>query len=134
MFKMLSGRLPWESDSSDDEALLLVQFNSDKQIRKWIHEVNMERKKFGEFHHLLKQLQKDELKFIEYFRMSIKQFDQLFILYFYNTRHVVFNFQYRYEQRTCLSKPARCTSRHIAQKYSQIKYSATRSNVAKNKT
>lgn len=78
MFKMLSGRLPWESDSSDDEALLLFSLNNNnKQKRKWVHEVNMERKKFGEFHHLLKQIRKDELKFKEYFRMSMKQFDQL---------------------------------------------------------
>lgn len=78
MFKMLSGTLPWENDSSDDEALLLFSLNNNnKQKRKWVHEVNMERKKFGEFHHLLKQLRKDELKFKEYFRMSMKQFDQL---------------------------------------------------------
>ncbi|XP_016657859.1 uncharacterized protein LOC107883044 [Acyrthosiphon pisum] len=57
---MLSGRLPWESDSSDDEALLLFSLNNNnKQKRKWVHEVNMERKKF------------------EYFRMGMKQFDQL---------------------------------------------------------
>lgn len=78
MFKMLSSTLPWENDSSDDESLLLFSLNNNnKQKRKWIHEVNMERKKFGEFHYLLKQLLKDELKFKEYFRMSMKQFDQL---------------------------------------------------------
>lgn len=76
---MLTGTLPWESDSSDDEALLLFSLNSNnnKQKRKWVHEVNLERKKFGEFHHLLKQLRKDEVKFKEYFRMSMKSFDQL---------------------------------------------------------
>jgi len=37
----------------------------------------MERKKFSECHHLLKQIRIDELKFKEYFRMSMKQFDQI---------------------------------------------------------
>jgi hypothetical protein len=76
MFKILSGRLPSESDSSDDEALLLFSLNNNnKQKRKWVHEVNMKRKKFGEFQFHLKQLRKDEFKFKEYFCMSIKQFD-----------------------------------------------------------
>jgi len=65
---MLSGRLPWESDSSDNETLLLFSLNNNnKQKRTLVHEGNMERKKFGEFYHLLKQIRKEELKFKEYF-------------------------------------------------------------------
>jgi wyosine [tRNA(Phe)-imidazoG37] synthetase (radical SAM superfamily) len=76
---MAAGRLPWESDDSDDEVLLLYAVGN-KCKRKWVHEVNMKRREFGEFHHLMKQLRQDEVKFKEYFRMSSNQFDQLLSL------------------------------------------------------
>ena len=62
LYKMLVGRLPWESDDSDDEGLLLYAVGS-KRERKWVHEVNMKRREFGEFHHLMEQLRQDEVKF-----------------------------------------------------------------------
>jgi hypothetical protein len=64
MLKILTGTLPWENDRSDDEVLFLFSLNNNKRKRKWVHEVNMERKKFAEFHNLLKLLRKDEVKFI----------------------------------------------------------------------
>jgi len=70
---MLAGRLPWESD---DEVLLLYAVGN-KRERKWVHEVNMKRREFGEFHHLMKQLPLDEVKFKEYFRMSSNQFENI---------------------------------------------------------
>jgi len=73
---MLEGRLPWESDDSDDEVLLLYAVGN-KRERKWVHEVNVKRREYGEFHHLMKQLHQDEVKFKEYFRMSSNQFEQL---------------------------------------------------------
>jgi len=73
---MLAGRLPWESD---DEVLLLYAVGN-KCERKWAHEVNMKRREFGEFHHLMKQLRQDEVKFKEYFRMSNNHFEQLLSL------------------------------------------------------
>jgi hypothetical protein len=73
---MAAGRLPWESD---DEVLLLYAVGN-KRKRKWVHEVNMKRREFGEFHHLMKQLRQDEVKFKEYFRMSSNQFEQLLSL------------------------------------------------------
>ena len=39
LYKMLAGRLPWESDDSDDEVLLLYAVGN-KRDRKWVHEVN----------------------------------------------------------------------------------------------
>ena len=63
LYKMLAGRLPWESD---DEVLLLYAVGN-KRERKWVHEVNMKRREFGEFHNLMKQLRQDEVKFKEYF-------------------------------------------------------------------
>jgi len=79
MHKMLAGRLPWESDDSDDEVLLLYAVGN-KSERKYVHEVNMKRREFGEFHHLMKQLRQDEVQFKEYFRMSSNQFEQLLSL------------------------------------------------------
>jgi len=73
---MLAGRLPWESDDSDDEVLLLYAVGN-KRERKWVHKVNEKRREFGEFHHLMKQLRQDEVKFKEYVRMSSNQFEQL---------------------------------------------------------
>ena len=40
----------------------------------------MKRRESGEFHHLMKQLRQDEIKFKEYFRMSSNQFQQLLSL------------------------------------------------------
>jgi len=79
LYKMLAGRLPWESDDSDDEVLLLYAVGN-KRERKWVHEVHMKRREFGKFHHLMKQLRQDEVKFKEYFRMSSNQFEQLLSL------------------------------------------------------
>ena len=71
LYKMLAGRLPWESD---DEVLLLHTVGN-KRERKWVHEVDMKRSESGEFHHLMKQLRQHE-----YFRMSSNQFEQLLSL------------------------------------------------------
>jgi len=85
---MAAGRLPWESDDSDDEVLLLYAVGN-KRKRKWVHEVNMKRREFGEFHHLMKQLRQDEVKFKEYFRMSNNQVEQLSSLIFHFSRNTL---------------------------------------------
>lgn len=64
------------ADSDEDELLLLLPFCINKR-RKWVHDVNLMRNNFGEFHHLKDQLRKDESKFKEYFRMRPEQFDRL---------------------------------------------------------
>jgi len=76
---MLAGRLPWESDDNDDDVLLLYAVVN-KRERKWVHEVNMKGREFGEFHHLMKQLRQNEFKFKEYFRMCSNQFEELLSL------------------------------------------------------
>jgi hypothetical protein len=43
---MAVGRLPWESDDSDDEVLLLYAAGN-KRKRKWVHEVNTKRGEFA---------------------------------------------------------------------------------------
>jgi hypothetical protein len=70
---MAAGRLPWESD----EEVLLLYAVDNKCKRKWVHEVNMKRREFGKFHHLMKLLCQDEVKVKEYFQMSSNQFEQL---------------------------------------------------------
>jgi hypothetical protein len=76
---MLADSVPWESsDDSDDELLLLLSLC--KRKRKRVPGVNLRRTKFGEFHHLIKQLREDEVKFKEYFRMNTNQFDNLLLL------------------------------------------------------
>jgi hypothetical protein len=40
LYKMLAGRLPWESEDSDDEVLLLYAVGN-KRERKWVHVFNM---------------------------------------------------------------------------------------------
>jgi len=47
----------------------------------------MKRRESGEFHHLMKQLRQDEVKFKEYFRMSSNQFEQLLSLIFHFSRN-----------------------------------------------
>ena len=66
-------------DDSDGEVLLLYAVGN-KRERKWVHEVNMKRREFGEFHHLMKQLCQDEVKFKEYFQMSSNKSEQLLSL------------------------------------------------------
>ena len=36
----------------------------------WVHPVNKERSRYGEFHHLFEALEKDEARFHSYFRMK----------------------------------------------------------------
>ena len=60
LYKTLAGRLPRKSDDSDDEVLLLYAVGN-KRERKWVQEVHIKRREFGEFHHLMKQLRQDKV-------------------------------------------------------------------------
>ncbi|KAB0803165.1 hypothetical protein PPYR_00135 [Photinus pyralis] len=68
------------SDSSDEELMVVVsaleaEENEKKRKRKmWVHPINMKRSTLGEFHHLFQDLQRDEIKFFQYFRMSAPKF------------------------------------------------------------
>ncbi|KAF2883614.1 hypothetical protein ILUMI_22548 [Ignelater luminosus] len=81
---MLANSVPWESDGSEekDDVLLLLSFchNNNKRKRKWVHDVNLKRKEFGEVNHLMKHLREDEDKFKRYFRMNSTQFDNILSL------------------------------------------------------
>ena len=47
---------------------------------KWVHEINVERKDFGEFHTLMPELQQYEKSFYIYFRMPSECFDEILSL------------------------------------------------------
>ena len=51
-----------------------------RKKRKWVHEINVERKDFGEFHTLMPELRQDEKRFYIYFRMSSECFDEILSL------------------------------------------------------
>ncbi|GBN37671.1 hypothetical protein AVEN_192872-1 [Araneus ventricosus] len=43
----------------------------------WVHPINQKREQIGIFHTLLNELQKDEKKFFNFFRMTIPSFNEL---------------------------------------------------------
>lgn len=43
--------------------------------RLWVHEINLGRRQYGEFHTLMPQLRQDEKRFFIYFRMTSETFD-----------------------------------------------------------
>lgn len=43
----------------------------------WIHEINKERSKYGEFHHLYEKLRQFPERFFEYTRMKVETFDYI---------------------------------------------------------
>ena len=51
-----------------------------RKKRKWVHEINVERKDFGEFHTLMPELRRDEKCFYIYFRMPRECFDEILSL------------------------------------------------------
>ena len=64
------------SDSEDDVIALLASRRR-KRKRQWVHSINLKRNSLGEYHHLVQELRTDRNKFIEYFRLSPEQFDNL---------------------------------------------------------
>lgn len=59
------------------KVLFLIKYFYRIKKRKWVHEINLERMEFGEFHTLMPQLRQDEKRFYLYFRMSSKNFDEI---------------------------------------------------------
>jgi hypothetical protein len=51
-----------------------------RKKKKLVHEINVERKDFGEFHTLMPELGQDEKRFYSYFRMPSECFDQILSL------------------------------------------------------
>ena len=51
-----------------------------RKKRKWVHEINLERKDFGEFDTLMPELRKGEKLFYIYFRMPSECLDEILSL------------------------------------------------------
>ncbi|XP_064632850.1 uncharacterized protein LOC135491117 [Lineus longissimus] len=71
-----------DSSESDTEEILLLYAFHRRQKRKrrhdyWVHDLWMDREKYGEYHHLIKTLFSFEDKFFQYFRMTTAQFHDL---------------------------------------------------------
>lgn len=52
-----------------------IHDNNDKRL--WVHQINMERKIYGEYHTLMPELEKDSKRFYMYFRMNYACFDEI---------------------------------------------------------
>ncbi|KAG8323720.1 hypothetical protein J6590_001466 [Homalodisca vitripennis] len=76
----LRSAVPWlgdsssDSSSSDDDLVLLY---SVAQRDHWVHPINKKRRMFGEYHHLMHDLEADDEKFRTYFRLNKEQFDEV---------------------------------------------------------
>lgn len=65
------------SSSSDEFYLLENSFLKLNRKLMGIHPINKNRKQFGEYHHLFKEIKEDESRFFQYLRMSISAFNDL---------------------------------------------------------
>ena len=62
---------------SDDEMMMMMLLEEDrsKERKYWVHPINKKRKRLGEFHRLVKELQlTEDQKFKNYTRLSKEQF------------------------------------------------------------
>jgi len=66
----------WEEEIETVAALIVLQEDV-KSSRTWVHAVNKNREKLGEFHHLVPELRQCPKRFHMYFRMSKEEFDYL---------------------------------------------------------
>lgn len=57
--------------------LTYLYLRNQQRRQLWVHPINSERQSHGHFFQLYKQLRKDNVKFFNYFRMSISSFDEL---------------------------------------------------------
>ncbi|KAG8257522.1 hypothetical protein J6590_048258 [Homalodisca vitripennis] len=76
----LRSAVPWLSDSSSDNSSSdddLVLLYSVAQRDHWVHPINKKRRMFGEYHHLMHDLEADDDKFRTYFRLNKEQFDEV---------------------------------------------------------
>ncbi|XP_025195888.1 protein ALP1-like [Melanaphis sacchari] len=57
--------------------LTYLYLRNQQRRQFWVHPINSERQSHGHYFQLYKQLRKDNVKFFNYFRMSISSFDEL---------------------------------------------------------
>lgn len=71
--------VPWLQDSStssssDDDIVMLYTVTS---RNKWVHPINKKRRLYGEYHHLMNDLELDDDRFRGYFRLDREQFAEV---------------------------------------------------------
>jgi len=57
--------------------LTYLYLRNQQRRQFWVHPINSERQSHGHYFQSYKQLRKDNVKFFNYFRMSISSFDEL---------------------------------------------------------
>lgn len=65
----------WEEEIETVAALIVLQEDVNEPSRTWVHKINKNREKLGEFHHLYPELRQCSKRFHMYFRMSKEEFD-----------------------------------------------------------
>lgn len=68
------------SSDSEEDVMIALSCNEIEQKRRprfWVHEINLKRETYGEFHHLFPDLLGEDEKFFKYFRMSTAEFYEL---------------------------------------------------------
>ncbi|GBP80564.1 hypothetical protein EVAR_37668_1 [Eumeta japonica] len=71
-----------DSDSDFDEDLqfllaMKLLKSKKKKRRYWVHPINRGRQDKGEFHRLVRELESDDEKFHQYFRMNQAQYEEI---------------------------------------------------------
>ena len=69
-----------DDDSSEDEEVLLLAWALETDARErrwWVHDTLRKREQLGEFHHLIRELEEDDERFFQYFRMRPQVFNEL---------------------------------------------------------
>lgn len=61
----------------NNEIVTFSYLRAQRRRQFWVHPINSERQLHGHYFQLYKQLQKDNVKFFNCFRMSISSFDEL---------------------------------------------------------
>lgn len=69
--------MDWDELDEEEEyvavlATMIVKNNGNRKT--WVHPINLNRKLYGEFHHLMPKLLEDEQRFQMYFRMNKDEF------------------------------------------------------------
>ena len=67
---------------SDEDVCLLLSYiflrkKKKRRHRWWVHNIIENRRQHGAFYHLVPELELDEIKFKEYFRVNKSQFDEI---------------------------------------------------------
>lgn len=70
--------------AEDDDMLLLCLLLHKKRMKRkhrwWIHDIYQHRSRYGVYHHLIKELELDNERFTQYFRLNREQFKQVLAL------------------------------------------------------